>query len=100
MSTPPALPAADARPVWCASIALTGWREMPKIVIPAMIMMFVQWCGLEVNLFFCDLLCKNADGSSSCVDLDVFPMVSNIMVVAFMTHVGFSIFARKRVGNA
>ena len=39
-------------------------------------------------------------GGGSCIELDVFPIVSNTMVVSFFIHFGFSIAAGTLVGNA
>jgi len=71
---------------------------MLGIGLPAGALMLCEWWGWEVNLFFAGLLCEGK-GDHGCVQLDVFPVVSNTMVVGFMLHYGFSIVSSAHVGN-
>jgi len=87
----------EAWPRWSARVALRDWGEILSMALPSGALMLCEWWGWEVNLFFAGLLCKGADG---CADLNVFPILSNTMVIGFMTHYGFSVAACTRVGNA
>ncbi len=66
------------RPKWSLCNAFTGWGDLLQIAIPSAVMMASEWLSWEVMLFFAGLLCE---GDSSCPDLDVFPIVSNLMVL-------------------
>ena len=63
---------------------------------------FERW-GWELNLFSAGLLCQtdayNSTDEASCVPLDVFPLLSQTMVIVFMLHFGFSIQGGAHVGN-
>ena len=48
-------------------------------------------------MFLAGLLCD--PNAKSCVELDVFPICSNTMVLCFMAHFGYSIAAGAHVGN-
>mmetsp|Transcript_4014 Transcript_4014/g.11201 ORF Transcript_4014/g.11201 Transcript_4014/m.11201 type:complete len:545 (-) Transcript_4014:314-1948(-) len=94
-----ALPSAEAWSRWRLGAALEGWGEMLRMSLPAGIMMLSEWWGWETNLFFAGLLC-DGDSGAGCIELDVFPIVSNTMVVAFMFQYGFSLAAGTLAGNA
>eukprot|EP00747_Dinoflagellata_sp_TGD_P204391 gnl/TRDRNA2_/TRDRNA2_78063_c0_seq1.p1 gnl/TRDRNA2_/TRDRNA2_78063_c0~~gnl/TRDRNA2_/TRDRNA2_78063_c0_seq1.p1 ORF type:complete len:485 (+),score=70.25 gnl/TRDRNA2_/TRDRNA2_78063_c0_seq1:122-1456(+) len=95
-----ALPHAEAWPRWNLRTAFTDWGEMLGLALPSAVMMLSEWWGWEVNLFFAGMLCPADDLDGICVELDVFPIVSNTMVISFMVHIGFSIAAGTQVGNA
>jgi len=58
----------------------------------------LRW-GWETNLFFAGLLCDGKSGGG-CVQLDVFPIVANTMVVAFMPNFGLAQASGAMIGNA
>eukprot|EP00929_Paragymnodinium_shiwhaense_P036654 TRINITY_DN19610_c0_g1_i1.p1 TRINITY_DN19610_c0_g1~~TRINITY_DN19610_c0_g1_i1.p1 ORF type:complete len:525 (-),score=118.52 TRINITY_DN19610_c0_g1_i1:355-1929(-) len=93
------LPHMDAWPVWSRKAALTEWGELLRLALPSGVMMLSEWWGWEMNLFFAGMLCDKAS-ESSCIELDVFPIASQTMVIAFMCHFGFSIATSSLVGNA
>lgn len=92
------LPVKEAWPAWNLKAALSGWCEMLKMAGPGGVMMLSEWWGWEINLFLAGILCQGVAGP--CVELDVFPMLSNTMVMSFFVHFGFSCAASALVGNA
>lgn len=92
------LPEPAAWPVWSVRESLAGWGEMLQLALPGGILMLCEWWGWESNLFFAGLLCDTA--SESCLPLQVFPIVANTMVVAFMPNFGFALGACSLIGNA
>ena len=87
-------------------------------------MLWAEWWGGEINIFMAGLLCTvgvyapHVDGNvtpgvtaasrvgagasgdqSSCVPVDVFPLLAQIMIVCFMTHLGFSVQGGAHLGN-
>ena len=81
-------------------------------------MIWAEWWAWEINLFFAGLLCTSSSNltvtnvtataisdasqiemQASCVPLDVFPVLSQTMVLAFMLHFGFSLQGGAHVGN-
>eukprot|EP00930_Biecheleria_cincta_P017153 TRINITY_DN13715_c0_g1_i1.p1 TRINITY_DN13715_c0_g1~~TRINITY_DN13715_c0_g1_i1.p1 ORF type:complete len:462 (+),score=52.75 TRINITY_DN13715_c0_g1_i1:101-1486(+) len=93
------LPDRSAWPEWSWATSKAGWGEILKLALPGGILMLCEWWGWEMNLFFAGLLCRGGAGSS-CVPLDVFPIVANTMVLAFMPNYGFSVAAGALIGNA
>jgi len=93
-----ALPRPEAWPRWSLRAALAGWGEVLRMSLPSAVMMLSEWWGWETNLFFAGLLCER--GALTCLELDVFPIVSNTMVVAFMCQYGFCLASGTIVGNA
>jgi len=93
------LPYAEAWPQWSIKDSLQGWGEILRMSLPAGIMMLSEWWGWEMNLFFAGLLCDSA-AEAACLPLDVFPIASNSMVVAFMPQYGFSLASSTIIGNA
>lgn len=83
-------------------------------------MLWAEWWGWELNLFAAGYLCTSMvdnvlvndslqreiadttagpNQTASCVPLDVFPVLSQTMVICFMFHYGFSIQGGAHVGN-
>jgi len=93
------LPDALAWPQWSARTAFSGWDEMLRLALPGGILMLCEWWGWETNLFFAGLLCDGTSGGG-CVQLDVFPIVANTMVVAFMPNFGLAQASGAMIGNA
>ena len=84
-------------PKWSLRTATSQWRELLNLAVPSAFMLWSEWWGWEMNLFFAGQLC---DEGGSCVELEVFPILSNTMVLAFMAHMGYSVAAGTLVGNA
>jgi len=93
------LPNSTAWPQWSLGTSTAQWGELLKLALPGGIMQLCEWWGWEINLFFAGLLC-GSDSQGGCVQLEVFPIVANTMVVGFMPNVGFSISAGAMIGNA
>jgi len=95
-----ALPDASSWPVWNLKTALawSGWLDLLRLAWPSAVLMLSEWWGWEVNLFFAGMLCGR--DAEECVELDVFPIASNTMVMGFMCHWGYSVAAGTMVGNA
>lgn len=91
------LPEQDAWPRWSLSTALSGWREMVVMALPAGALQLGEWLAWECNLFFSGRLCSN---SQMCTELAVFPIVSNTMVILFQVHNGCNLAAGSLVGIA
>lgn len=92
------LPEPDTWPVWSIRESLTGWGEMLKLALPGGLLMLCEWWGWETNLFFAGLLCDSE--STNCLPLEVYPIVANTMVLAFMPNYGFGLGAGTLIGNA
>lgn len=78
--------------------ACRGWLEMLRLGVPAAVMTMAEWLGWESALFQAGRLCPPA--ASACAPLQVFPALSQTMVLLFMSHFGFSVAAGARVANA
>jgi MATE family multidrug resistance protein len=78
--------------------SVRGWGEMLSVGVPAAVMTMAEWLGWEAALFQAGRLCPVA--ASACAPLQVFPVLSQTMVVLFMGHFGFSIAAGARIANA
>eukprot|EP00928_Gymnodinium_smaydae_P042934 TRINITY_DN28867_c0_g1_i2.p1 TRINITY_DN28867_c0_g1~~TRINITY_DN28867_c0_g1_i2.p1 ORF type:complete len:567 (+),score=52.57 TRINITY_DN28867_c0_g1_i2:226-1701(+) len=87
----------ESLPIWSLKTALGGWKEIVMLGLPAGALQLGEWLAWECNLFFAGRLCLSA---STCVELDVFPIVSNTMVIMFQIHNGFNLAAGALVGNA
>jgi len=94
------LPNRHSWPSWSIQTAFSGhgWLELLQIATPSAVLILCEWWGWEVNLFFAGMLCGKS--AQECVELDVFPIASNTMVIGFMCHWGFSVAASTVVGNA
>ncbi len=110
----------EAWPKWSRDAAMTGWSEMLQISLPSGMMILCEWFGWEINLFFAGLLCSNKEqegvrdegnytaaevrdednNTADCIPLDVFPILSNVMVISFMILFGYSIAAGTLIGNS
>jgi len=98
-------------------------REQIWLSTPGALMLWAEWWGSELNLFLAGLLCAGTENASetqnltsrsaldsinsaataasaaSCIPVDVFPLLIQMVTIFFMVHLGFSMQGGAHIGN-